>query len=68
MVMQGHYFIRDGEFIYQSSASIDKQIVGVEGATHGLSNCNDCAGAPYLNVRANIFNYVAAWATAPGRF
>jgi hypothetical protein len=32
--MQGHYFIRDGEFIYQSSVSTDKDYAVVEGATH----------------------------------
>jgi hypothetical protein len=64
MAMQGHYFIRDGEFIYESSASLYKEFLVVEGATHGLGNCNDCDGAPYNNVRKNIFDYVAAWANA----
>jgi pimeloyl-ACP methyl ester carboxylesterase len=72
MVMQGHYFIRDGEYIYESSASIDKQIVAVEGATHGLGNCTACAAyhniGPYNNVSSNLWNYVAAWANTPGRF
>jgi hypothetical protein len=68
MAMQGHYFIRDGEFIYESAASLDKEFLVVQGATHGLSNCNDCAGAPYFNVRKNIFDYVANWANKPGRF
>jgi hypothetical protein len=66
MAMQGHYFIRDGEYIYESSASKDKQFVVVEGATHGLSNCNACANyhgtAPYTNVPLNLWNYVANWA------
>jgi len=38
MAMQGHYFIRGGEYIYESAASLDKQYVVVEGATHGLGN------------------------------
>jgi hypothetical protein len=64
LAMQGHYFIRDGEFIYESSASMKKEFLVVQGATHGLGNCNDCDGAPYSNVRANIFDYVFAWANA----
>ena len=66
MAMQGHYFIRDGEYIYESSASLDKQFVVVEGATHGLGNCTACAAlhgtGPYMNVPLNLWNYVAAWA------
>ena len=68
MAMQGHYFIRDGEYIYESSASIDKQFVVVEGATHGLGNCNECAAfhqtGPYTNVPLNLWNYVRDWANA----
>ena len=68
MAMQGHYFIRDGEYIYESSASKDKQFVVVEGATHGLGNCNACANyhgtALYTNVPVNLWNYVANWANA----
>jgi len=68
MAMQGHYFIRDGEYIYESSASLDKQFVVVEGATHGLGNCSACAAfhgtGPYTNVPLNLWNYVANWANA----
>jgi hypothetical protein len=68
MTMQGHYFMRDGEYIYERLASPDKEYLVVQGATHGLGNCGNCPGGPYLNVSANIWNYVAAWANAPGRF
>ena len=68
MAMQGHYFIRDGEYIYESSASKDKQFVVVEGATHGLGNCNACADyhgtGPYTNVPRNLWNYVRDWANS----
>jgi len=68
MAMQGHYFIRDGEYIYESSASTDKDFVVVEGATHGLGNCTACATfhgtGPYTNVPLNLWNHVAAWANA----
>jgi pimeloyl-ACP methyl ester carboxylesterase len=66
MSMQGHYFIRDGEQIYESSASADKDFIVVEGATHGLGPCNPCAtlhGANYSNARINLFNYIREWAT-----
>jgi len=68
MAMQGHYFIRDGEYIYESSASLDKQFVVVEGATHGLGNCTACAAyhgtGPYVNVSKNLWDFVAAWTNA----
>lgn len=65
MAMQGHYFIRDGENIYENSASADKDFVVVEGATHGLGNCTACAAfhgtGPYTNVPENLWNHVAEW-------
>ena len=68
MAMQGHYFIRDGEFIYESLASLDKQFLVVEGATHGLGNCTACAAyhgtGSYLNVVKNIWDFVRDWANA----
>jgi hypothetical protein len=68
MTMQGHYFIRDGEQIYEESASADKDFVVVEGAIHNLDNCPACAAfhgtGPYTNVPLNLWNYVAGWANA----
>lgn len=62
---QGHYFIRDGEHIYEESASLDKEFIVIEGMTHGLGNCPACAAfhgtGPYTNVPANLWNYVADW-------
>ena len=40
--MQGHYFIRGGEHIYERSTSIDKDYVIVEGANHRLGLCPGC--------------------------
>jgi hypothetical protein len=65
---QGHYFIRDGEQIFEESAALDKQFVVIEGSTHGGTNCNDCATywgtGPYVNVTKNIYNFIASWANA----
>jgi pimeloyl-ACP methyl ester carboxylesterase len=63
MAMQGHYFIRDSEQYFDMAKSAKKEFVVVEGATHGLGNCNNCGGS-YMNVRKNIFDYVAKWANA----
>ena len=72
MATQGHYFIRDQEEIYENSASADKDIVVVEGATHNLGNCTACATfhgtGPYTNVPLNLWNHVASWINEPGRF
>ena len=64
MAMQGHYFIRDGEYIYESAASSDKEFIVVEGANHGLGPCAPCAAlhkADYGNARTNMFNYIRDW-------
>jgi pimeloyl-ACP methyl ester carboxylesterase len=70
MAMQGHYFIRDGEHIFESSVSTDKDFVVVEGATHGLGTCTACEPTPgaFNNARRNLFDYIKTWASAPGRF
>jgi hypothetical protein len=65
---QGHYFIRDGEQIFEQLASSDKEFLVIEGMNHNLGNCTACATfhgtGPYTNVPLNLWNYVAAWATA----
>jgi hypothetical protein len=67
MAMQGHYFIRDGEYIYETAASVDKEFIVVEGANHGLGPCGPCAAlhnADYSNARTNMFNYIDNWVSA----
>ncbi len=62
---QGHYFIRDGELIFEELASTDKEFLVVEGMNHNLGNCTACATfhgtGPYNNIPANLWNYVDAW-------
>lgn len=63
-VAQGHYFLRDGEEIYDLSASDSKDFVVVEGMNHSLTTCKPCAemtGADYGNARKNLFDYIANW-------
>ena len=63
---QGHYFIRDGEQIYQNSVSPDKDFYVIEGMTHGLGPCIPCSaatGISYLNARKNPFDLAASWAS-----
>jgi hypothetical protein len=64
---QGHYFIRDGEQIFQNSVSADKDFYVIEGMTHGLGPCNPCSaatGLPYGNARKNLFDLAASWANS----
>jgi pimeloyl-ACP methyl ester carboxylesterase len=67
MAMQGHYFMRDGEVIFDNAASKDKDFALVEGAIHNLAPCPACSkvtGLDYGNARKNLFDYVAKWTSA----
>jgi pimeloyl-ACP methyl ester carboxylesterase len=62
--MNGHYFVRDGEEIFNRSASPDKDYIVIDGATHGMTPCKPCAkvtGEDYSNATKNLFDYVAKW-------
>ena len=67
VTMGGHYFIRDGENIYNMSTSTDKDYIVVEGATHGGTPCKSCMptgqkyDGRYDNAIKNNFNYLADW-------
>ena len=50
--------------IFNHLAARDKQMVMVEGATHGFSACK----AEFGDTVARTFDYVDAWLTQPGRF
>ena len=58
---QGNPYMVDNEQMFELSGAIRKDYVVIEGATHGMSNCEACEGAPYHNVRANFYDYLAAW-------
>jgi pimeloyl-ACP methyl ester carboxylesterase len=62
--MGAHYFITDGELIFDRSASKDKDFVVVEGAVHGMMPCQPCStatGRPYGNATNNLYGYIAKW-------
>jgi hypothetical protein len=65
--MGGHYFIRDSEMFYERAKSPDKDLIIIEGATHGFGRCVPCeqvTGQSYSNATANFFNYVRDWINA----
>lgn len=68
--MGGHYFIRDSEIIFENAASKDKDLIVVEGATHGGTPCKECMpggqayDGRYDNAVKNGFDYMAKWINA----
>jgi len=75
VVMGAHYFMRPDEIILGHAINTnDKTMVGVEGATHGMTPCTACAIALGLPANAfgdtvkRFFDFVDTWLTEPGRF
>ena len=52
------------EIAYDLSAAQDKDIVGVEGANHGLTACKP----QYGDTSKRAYDYVDGWLSKPGRF
>lgn len=64
--MGGYLFIRDSEEEYEAAKSADKDLVFIEGATHGFTPCSNC-GVPastYSNSVKNLFDYIENWTKA----
>jgi hypothetical protein len=63
--MGGHYFIRDSEAFFDMAASLDKQFLVIEGATHGGTPCTTCKPNPgptqYNNATKNLFDQMRNW-------
>ena len=61
--MGGYLFIRDSEEEYEAAKSADKDLVFIEGATHGFTPCRNCASSPeaYSNSAKNLFDYIKTW-------
>lgn len=63
MGMGGYLFIRDSEEEFEAARAEDKDLVFIEGATHGFTPCRGCAANPeaYGHSVQNLFDYVARW-------
>jgi len=61
--MGGYLFVRDGERLYDQTASKDKEFFVLEGAVHGFTPCTACAKTPgqYDNSVRNLFDYIKSW-------
>ncbi len=64
LAMSCHYLMVPDEIIFDRLAATDKQLVFVEGATHGFGPCRP----EYGDTMARTFDYVHGWIAQPGRF
>jgi len=64
--MGAHYFIRDNEIHYEAAASADKELIVIEGASHGTAPCTACETTPgqYSSSQTNFFDYATRWINA----
>ena len=70
MGMTGSYEYLSAELNYQNSASTDKTIGFVEGASHGFNTCRQCEKTPgqYGDTQTTLYNYLDMWLGKGGRF
>jgi hypothetical protein len=63
VAMGAHYFVRDTEREYDAATTADKDMIVIEGATHGFTPCTRCETTPgqYANSVKNFFDYVHDW-------
>ena len=61
--MGAYLFIRDSEEEFENAKSADRDLVFIEGATHGFTPCANCAApqSSYNNSVKNLFDYVRDW-------
>jgi pimeloyl-ACP methyl ester carboxylesterase len=65
MGMGGYLFIRDSEEEFENAKSGDKELVFIEGATHGFTPCTTCGAAnAYSNSVRNMFDHIQSWTNA----
>jgi hypothetical protein len=64
--MGAFVFIRDSEVHYEIARSGDRDLIFIEGATHGFTPCTACEKTPgqYSNTVKNLFDYAASWINA----
>ncbi len=65
-VMTGHYFLRPGEMILEASGSASKEMVGIEGASHGITPCVPCGTSPtqFGDTVKRAYDYIDGWLAA----
>jgi hypothetical protein len=66
MSMTGHYWLVPSEMYYDNAVHAkSRQLVFVEGATHGFTPCTACATTPgeFGDTVAETFDYVSSWLT-----
>jgi hypothetical protein len=63
MPMTGHYFLVTDEIIFEHAAAADKEIVFVDGASHGGTTCTACERFPgeFGDTAETLFNYLENW-------
>lgn len=63
MAMTAHHAMRPAEMILDAAAAPDKELVGVEGATHALTPCGVCPepAAAYGDTLRRTIEYVDRW-------
>jgi hypothetical protein len=70
MGMTGGYEYLAAETIYANSATKDKSLAFVEGATHIYTPCRACEKTPgeFGDTIKNLYDYADRWLAQPGRF
>ncbi len=65
-VMTGHYFLRPGEMILDAAGSASKELVGIEGASHGITPCVPCGTSPtqFGDTVKRAYDYLDGWLAA----
>lgn len=67
MSMTGHYWLVPSEMYFRNAVgTTNKQLVFVEGASHGFTPCTACAGTPgeFGDTVGETFNYLGGWLDA----
>jgi pimeloyl-ACP methyl ester carboxylesterase len=62
-VMTGHYFLQSGEKTLEAAGSTTKEMVGIEGASHGLTPCVPCGSTPtqFGDTMKRAYDYMDGW-------
>ena len=65
MTMTGNIYVRPAEMIWESAGAGDKELVGVEGASHALTPCTACAApGQFGDTVKRTFDHIDGWLAA----